>query len=538
MSEVFTNATRDAEDLSKFVNQTSGTVTNRTGGVLTPLPVVEQQFSDAFDALTVVVAGDFETGATVTARNQVVLWPTSAGGDGREYRWAGALPKTVPAASTPAGTGGISDSAWVYTADVAFEQKLIAGDVQVNLKDGTAASPSLAFGTDTDTGIFKSAANKIGFSVGGVEAMTLHDNGRLTIGTDTPAAMVTATLDDGGILGSAFRARANWTGSTALPYQNNDVMFLETYNNVTSDSENKSWAISSSNAYNNIPAGVVDSGTRLGVYGWAVSVNVPGYTHAGTLTYQAGLMGRAGFFGKALESQSPAGAVIQNAIGVTGETYNDSPGTTVVRAKAVQALATGYTGTVEQNYAVYAQADGGTEVNYSFFGVSGEFFNLDRAHFGSFDPLSLPFYETSAKVISRMPNNSFEWGFPSGGGYASTIGSTALNGRPFIAFNAQFDTGNNFKTTGLQGHVVYGDNIGSLIFGALIDQNLANQAVTESFRITGGGDPKFARRPILTSLPPDSATAAGIAGQVAWDADYIYLCVADNTWKRVAIATW
>ena len=40
------------------------------------------------------------------------------------------------------------------------------------------------------------------------------------------------------------------------------------------------------------------------------------------------------------------------------------------------------------------------------------------------------------------------------------------------------------------------------------------------------------------SDPPASATATGVAGQVTWDASYIYICTAANTWKRVAIATW
>jgi hypothetical protein len=42
----------------------------------------------------------------------------------------------------------------------------------------------------------------------------------------------------------------------------------------------------------------------------------------------------------------------------------------------------------------------------------------------------------------------------------------------------------------------------------------------------------------VPSLPPASAAAAGTAGDVAWDAGYIYICTATNTWKRVAIATW
>tara|TARA_R110002012_G_scaffold228556_1_gene400932 strand:- start:225 stop:1325 length:1101 start_codon:yes stop_codon:yes gene_type:complete len=45
-------------------------------------------------------------------------------------------------------------------------------------------------------------------------------------------------------------------------------------------------------------------------------------------------------------------------------------------------------------------------------------------------------------------------------------------------------------------------------------------------------------RPILPTHTPASATATGIAGEIAWDANYVYVCTATNTWKRVAIATW
>ena len=37
---------------------------------------------------------------------------------------------------------------------------------------------------------------------------------------------------------------------------------------------------------------------------------------------------------------------------------------------------------------------------------------------------------------------------------------------------------------------------------------------------------------------PASATSTGVTGQIATDANYIYVCTATNTWKRVAIATW
>ena len=37
---------------------------------------------------------------------------------------------------------------------------------------------------------------------------------------------------------------------------------------------------------------------------------------------------------------------------------------------------------------------------------------------------------------------------------------------------------------------------------------------------------------------PASASAAGVQGDVAWDANYFYICTAANTWKRVAVSTW
>ena len=43
---------------------------------------------------------------------------------------------------------------------------------------------------------------------------------------------------------------------------------------------------------------------------------------------------------------------------------------------------------------------------------------------------------------------------------------------------------------------------------------------------------------INTAKTPASATATGTTGQVCWDASYIYVCTATNTWKRAAIATW
>ena len=43
---------------------------------------------------------------------------------------------------------------------------------------------------------------------------------------------------------------------------------------------------------------------------------------------------------------------------------------------------------------------------------------------------------------------------------------------------------------------------------------------------------------VNTSKTPASASATGTTGQIAWDANYVYVCVATNTWKRSALSTW
>jgi len=37
---------------------------------------------------------------------------------------------------------------------------------------------------------------------------------------------------------------------------------------------------------------------------------------------------------------------------------------------------------------------------------------------------------------------------------------------------------------------------------------------------------------------PITAADAGDKGDIAYDANYVYICIANNTWKRAPIATW
>ncbi len=43
---------------------------------------------------------------------------------------------------------------------------------------------------------------------------------------------------------------------------------------------------------------------------------------------------------------------------------------------------------------------------------------------------------------------------------------------------------------------------------------------------------------VRTAQTPASATAAGNQGEWAWDANFVYVCTATNTWRRAALSTW
>lgn len=72
----------------------------------------------------------FATGGTlgVNDADMAVLWPMSSGGDGNYYTWRGALPKVVPAGSTPASTGGVGLGAWLSVGDAPLRGELSSTD--------------------------------------------------------------------------------------------------------------------------------------------------------------------------------------------------------------------------------------------------------------------------------------------------------------------------------------------------------------------------------------------------------------------------
>jgi len=45
----------------------------------------------------------------------------------------------------------------------------------------------------------------------------------------------------------------------------------------------------------------------------------------------------------------------------------------------------------------------------------------------------------------------------------------------------------------------------------------------------------YFKAPVITGTAPSSSSSSGVKGQIAWDSNYLYVCVDTNTWKRVGL---
>lgn len=96
-------------------------------------------------------------------------------------------------------------------------------------------------------------------------------------------------------------------------------------------------------------------------------------------------------------------------------------------------------------------------------------------------------------------------------------------------------TGSYVALTSQNGNTIYADN------GCLIRlTNGAGSIGLPSYRWGEGYfvDVNASGKLLLATSTPGSSSATGTTGTIAWDTNYIYVCIATNTWKRAAIASW
>jgi len=110
-----------------------------------------------------------------------------------------------------------------------------------------------------------------------------------------------------------------------------------------------------------------------------------------------------------------------------------------------------------------------------------------------------------------------------------TGSATVVNG---YGLNLSNWSGDGFiNTAGIYADASIDRGTGSRFF----IRSLSTSPSVLSGDLTVGGNGKF-----FISKPetPSSSTDECAVGQMAWDKDFIYICVATNTWKRSAVSTW
>lgn len=120
------------------------------------------------------------------------------------------------------------------------------------------------------------------------------------------------------------------------------------------------------------------------------------------------------------------------------------------------------------------------------------------------------------------------------GGGASITGAT-LTG---TSANTLVSLAQTWNTSGTPTALLVSiTNTASNAASKLLDLQVASTSLF-SVGITGKMDSSTDTLRLRTAKTPASAAAAGNQGDIAWDATYFYICVATNTWQRVAHATW
>ncbi|ALX78377.1 glycosyl hydrolase family 28-related protein [Cronobacter malonaticus] len=124
----------NAGKIDEFVTSLVNTYTDRFGNQHYTIEGLRWLAQQTIAQYGWILVESFQDGAVITLPNQALRDDST----GEYYRWDGALPKTVPAGSTPASTGGIGIGAWIGIGDAALKTMLLsnAGSSMIGMQEG------------------------------------------------------------------------------------------------------------------------------------------------------------------------------------------------------------------------------------------------------------------------------------------------------------------------------------------------------------------------------------------------------------------
>ncbi len=113
------------------------------------------------------------------------------------------------------------------------------------------------------------------------------------------------------------------------------------------------------------------------------------------------------------------------------------------------------------------------------------------------------------------------------------VDTLTVGGSPVTASNGTVTSMSVVTANGVSGSVATATTTPAvtLTLGAITPTSVAASGAITALSVAG-------TTTLLASAAPASAGAAGVTGTITWDAGFVYICVATNTWVRAAIATW
>lgn len=192
---------------------------------------------------------------------------------------------------------------------------------------------------------------------------------------------------------------------------------------------------------------------------------------------------------------------------------------------------------------IYANSGNGWTSPYGVLATANTWTGAQTAY--SFIPTSATvpangLYLSAANTVAVASNTTLRWSVNSTGNHVfaapiSGIGAT-FNG---VAGASVASFGANSVTVS----VAY--ESASAMYAGTTTSNSYGLMTNTTPRLTIGpsGNFTFSAPSVgytinMPSKTPSSASDTGVQGDISWDASYIYVCTAANTWKRVAISTW
>lgn len=114
-------------------------------------------------------------------------------------------------------------------------------------------------------------------------------------------------------------------------------------------------------------------------------------------------------------------------------------------------------------------------------------------------------------------------------GYRAGFNNVSGSGNVFVGYKAGYN-----ETASNRLYIANSDT-STLIYGEFDNKRVG---ILDNTSPTAALDINSDILRLRTSKTPATAGASGNTGDICWDSDYIYVCVATNTWKRVGISTW